>query len=185
MNYCAQCAAPVDHRIPEGDDRPRYVCQGCGQIHYQNPRIITGALLTAGEQVLLCRRAIEPRKGYWTLPAGFMENGEGADAGALRESWEEAEARGTLAGLYTAFSLPHINQLYLFFRGTLDPVAFAPGPESLEVALFTPEALPWEALAFRAVEKTLRYWLEDRAAGHFPTRHETLEPDRRFAPRNG
>ena len=114
MNYCAQCAAPVDHRIPEGDDRPRYVCQGCGQIHYQNPRIITGALLTAGEQVLLCRRAIEPRQGYWTLPAGFMENGEGADAGALRESWEEAEAQGTLVGLYTAFSLPHINQLYLF-----------------------------------------------------------------------
>ena len=180
MNYCSQCAAPVALRIPEGDDRPRHQCQTCGQVHYQNPRIITGALLTTGDQVLLCRRAIAPRQGYWTLPAGFMENGEGADAGALRESWEEARAQGTLHGLYTAFSLPHINQLYLFFRGTLDPVAYAAGPESEAVALYAADALPWDALAFRAVEKTLRYWLEDRRAGAFPTRHETLEADPRF-----
>ena len=106
MKYCAQCAAPVDHRIPEGGDRPRYVCQGCGQIHYQNPRIITGALLTAGEQVLLCRRAIEPRQGYWTLPAGFMENGEGADAGALRESWEEAKPKARWSGSIRPLACP-------------------------------------------------------------------------------
>lgn len=174
MKFCSQCGAPVQRRIPEGDDRERHVCDSCSTIHYQNPRIITGCLPIFEDQVLLCKRAIEPRKSYWTLPAGFMENGETTEEGALRESWEEARASIELDNLYTLFNLPHINQVYFFYRGTLSNLDFAPGAESLDVKLFSEQEIPWEELAFPVVRKTLEHYFTDRVENHFPVRSENI-----------
>lgn len=174
MKFCSNCGASVNLQIPTGDDRERHVCVDCDTIHYQNPRIIAGCLPTFGDQVLLCKRAIEPRYGKWTLPAGFMENGETTEQGALRESWEEARARIELYGLYTLFSLPEINQVYLLFRGELSDLDFEPGPESLEVALFHEKDIPWEELAFTVMEKTLRHYFNDKRRGVFEFRSESL-----------
>ena len=170
MRFCPNCAAPLVRKIPELDDRERDVCEACGAIHYSNPKVVTGCLVTAGDRVLLARRAIEPRHGFWTLPAGFMENGETTADGAARETWEEARANVEIEGLYTVFNLPHIDQVHMFFRGRLVGGAFAPGPESLEVALFEADAIPWDELSFPVVRDTLRYWTEDRRRGHYPVR---------------
>ncbi|HBK38215.1 MAG TPA: NUDIX hydrolase, partial [Halomonas sp.] len=129
MNFCSQCGEKVRFAVPEGDDRPRYLCDGCGTIHYQNPRIVAGTLPVSGSKVLLCKRAISPRKGYWTLPAGYMENAETTQQAATRETWEEAFAEVTLGGLYTLIDLPHINQVYMIFLADLIG-DFGPGPES-------------------------------------------------------
>lgn len=168
MNFCSECGHTVAFKIPNDDNRPRYICDQCDTIHYQNPKIITGCLVTHHDQVLLCRRAIEPRYGLWTLPAGFMENGETVAAGALRESWEEAQTNLHLHDLYTIFNLPHINQVYMIYRATLADTNFAPGPESLEVELFGETDIPWDALAFGTVVKTLKHYFEDRQQQHFP-----------------
>jgi ADP-ribose pyrophosphatase YjhB (NUDIX family) len=171
MRFCPNCAEPLAQRIPEGDDRERYVCDACGTIHYRNPRIVTGCLVTAdADSVLLCRRAIEPRRGAWTLPAGYMENGESAAEGAVRETWEEARANVELDGLYTVFDLPHIHQVYLFYRARLVGGRYASGPESLEVRVFHADELPWEDLSFPVVRDTLRWWTEDRLVHHYPVR---------------
>jgi ADP-ribose pyrophosphatase YjhB (NUDIX family) len=167
MNYCSYCAAPVVLKIPEGDSIPRYVCETCHTIHYQNPKIIVGCLPEWQDKVLLCRRAIEPRYGLWTLPAGFMENGETTEQGAIRETYEEAGATVALTGLYSVFSLPHISQVYLLFRGNLINLNYAPGPESLEVRLFSEEEIPWEKLAFQVVRVTLECYFRDRHIGQF------------------
>ncbi|HEC15385.1 MAG TPA: NUDIX domain-containing protein [Sedimenticola sp.] len=167
MNFCSHCGARVRLRVPEGDNRERYVCTDCDTIHYQNPRIITGCLPEWEERVLLCRRAIEPREGFWTLPAGFMENGEAAHEGAVRETLEEAGARVELAGLFSLFNLPHADQVFMIFRGRLLDLDFGPGEESLEVALFAEQEIPWEELAFPMVGETLRLYFRDRAAGAF------------------
>lgn len=174
MKFCSHCGNTVSLRIPAGDDRERHVCDNCYTIHYLNPRIITGCLPIYDDQVLLCKRAIEPRHGLWTLPAGFMENGETTEQGALRESWEEARAKIEIHGLYTLFSLPQINQVYLFYRGTLTDNNFGPGPESLEVELFSEENIPWDELAFPVVKKTLRHYFSDRRTGNYPIRSEDL-----------
>ena len=170
MKYCSSCGHAVSVRVPDGDDRERYVCDACGAVHYRNPRVVAGCLVTHRDRILLCRRAIRPREGYWTFPAGFVENGETTTEGALRETWEEARANVELEGLYTVFNLPHIDQVYMFFRARLADLDFAAGPESLEVALFTPEGIPWDALAFPVVRDTLRYYLEDRRRGAYPVR---------------
>ncbi|MEE4362048.1 MAG: NUDIX hydrolase [Pseudomonadales bacterium] len=170
MRFCSECGEAVHLRIPQGDERERHVCDGCGTIHYRNPRIVTGCLAVHDGRVLLCRRAIEPRRGFWTLPAGFMENGETAAEGALRETWEEARANVELDGLYTLFNLPHINQVYLFYRGRLVAPEYDAGPESLAVELVAPEDLPWNELAFPVVRDTLRYWCEDRTTQQYPVR---------------
>jgi ADP-ribose pyrophosphatase YjhB (NUDIX family) len=167
MRYCSNCGGPVEVRVPEGDNRPRYVCPGCGMVHYQNPKIVVGCLPEWGEQMLLCRRAIEPRYGLWTLPAGFMEQGETTQQGAARETLEEAGARVEVGGLYTLFNLPHIDQVYLLFRGRLLDRGVAPGPESLEVGLFREHEVPWEDIAFPVVRETLQLYFHDRAAGGF------------------
>lgn len=167
MNYCSHCGQPVSFAIPEGDDRPRYLCRSCGTIHYQNPRIVAGTLPVRGSRVLLCRRAIEPRLGYWTLPAGFMENAETTPEAAARETREEACAEVELQGLYTLINLPHINQVFMIFRGELKG-EFAPGIESLEVALFEEQEIPWQELAFPTVERTLRHYFNDRQQEHYP-----------------
>ncbi|GHB25520.1 NUDIX hydrolase [Salinicola rhizosphaerae] len=166
MNYCSHCGHTVRFAIPDGDDRPRYLCDACGAIHYQNPRIIAGTLPVAGKQVLLCRRAIAPRLGYWTLPAGFMENGETVEQAALRETREEACAVVESPSLYTMISLTHINQVYMIFRGTLQG-GYAAGPESLDVELFDEADIPWDALAFPTIERTLRHFFDDRRRDRF------------------
>lgn len=170
VKFCSDCGGPIEVRIPQNDDRERFICAHCEAVHYRNPRIVAGCLVTHGEQVLLCRRAIAPRRGYWTLPAGFLENGETVAEGALRETWEEARAEVELEGLYTLFNLPHINQVYMFYRARLPAPRFASGPESLEVALFDAPRIPWQELAFGAVEHSLRHWLADRERNHYPVR---------------
>lgn len=176
MKYCSSCGGPVSLRVPDGDDRQRYVCDRCHSVHYDNPRIIVGCLPVYGEQVLLCRRAIEPRRDFWTLPAGFMEIGESTLEGARRETWEEARARVEDEALYTIFDLPQISQVYMFYRARLDAPRFAAGPESLDVALFSENTIPWRELAFPVVVVTLRRFFEDRRNGRFPTYSQTLQP---------
>ncbi|MDD3528733.1 MAG: NUDIX hydrolase [Gallionellaceae bacterium] len=175
MKYCSTCGAPVSHRIPSGDNRHRYVCDACGAIHYENPRMVVGCLPYWEEKVLLCRRAIEPRLGLWTLPAGFMENGETTAEGALRETLEEAGARVAIDDLYALINVPDIDQVYLLFRARLLDLDFAPGEESLEVALFDEAAIPWERIAFRTVRETLEHYFADRRAGHFPLHFGDLD----------
>lgn len=171
MKYCSSCGSDqLEFRVPAGDNRPRHVCASCNNIHYQNPRIIAGCLPVHEGKVLLCKRAIEPRYGFWTLPAGFMENGETLEEAAQRESLEEAEAEVVLEGLYTVFNLPHISQVYMLFRGTLKNGAFGVGEESLETRLFSEEEIPWEELAFPTIAKTLKYYFEDRKNNDFPIR---------------
>ncbi|MBV1913739.1 MAG: NUDIX hydrolase [Pseudomonadales bacterium] len=170
MKFCSQCGNSVSMRIPEGDSYERHICDDCGVIHYQNPKIIVGCLPVYGDQVLLCKRAIEPRLGYWTLPAGFMENGETTQQGALRETWEEAQAKPVIDDLYTLFNLPHISQVYMFYLARLSEPEFAAGDESLEVKLFNEDAIPWDNLAFPVVNETLKYYFGDRKVGEYPIR---------------
>jgi ADP-ribose pyrophosphatase YjhB (NUDIX family) len=185
MKFCSQCGEPVSERIPRGDNRLRFVCGHCDTIHYQNPRIVAGCLPVYQEQVLLCRRAIEPRRGFWTLPAGFMENGETTEQAALRETWEEANARVHSQHLYMLFNLPHINQVYMFFRAELADLDFAAGEESLEVRLFNEMEIPWNELAFPTVGKTLKQYFIDRQESHFPVRMRDIvyDPTRVRTPR--
>ncbi len=168
MKFCSSCGQPVSLRVPPSDNRQRYVCDHCETVHYQNPRVVTGCLPVYEDRVLLCRRAIAPRRGYWTLPAGFLENGETASEGALRETWEEAQANVQLDGLYTLFNLPHISQIYMIYRARLVDLDFAAGEESLEVALFDERSIPWDDIAFKAIGDTLRHYFEDRTRNHFP-----------------
>jgi len=174
MNYCSHCGAPLNLEIPAGDNRPRYVCRHCDSIHYQNPKMVVGCLPVWQEQVLLCRRAIEPKIGLWTLPAGFMENGEAADEGAQRETLEEAGARVEIVDLYSLISLPDIDQVYLIYLAQLLDLDFAPGEESLEVALFSETDIPWQDLAFHTVRETLERYFLDRKSGRFPLYRKTL-----------
>lgn len=167
VNFCSSCGAPVELRVPEGDNLPRHICTECAAVHYQNPKVVAGCLAEWDERILLCRRAIEPRHGLWTLPAGFMENGETTEAAAARETLEEANARIEMHGLYTLFSLPDVDQVYLMYRARLLDLDFSPGPESLEVALFTEEQIPWEQLAFPTIGETLRRFFADRRSGRF------------------
>ena len=181
MKFCSHCGSPrIELRVPEGDNLPRFVCADCGTIHYQNPKIVVGCLPEWQGRVLLCKRAIEPRYGLWTLPAGFLENGETIVAGALRETLEEARARVEPGDLYTVISLPQINQVYMMFRARLLDLDFGPGPESLEVRLFDEDEIPWEELAFRTIGRTLRNYFLDRKLGTLQTRVSALE---RRAPR--
>lgn len=168
MNFCSHCGAgALAFRVPPGDSLPRHVCDACGTIHYQNPKIVVGCLPEWEGRVLLCRRAIEPRYGRWTLPAGFLENNESLGAGAMRETLEEANARVHLGPLYALISLPQISQVYMMFRATLTDLDFGPGEESLEVRLFDEAGVPWEDLAFRTIARTLRRWFLDRRDGAF------------------
>lgn len=174
MKFCSQCGAEVEVKVPDGDNRPRHVCNSCSSIHYQNPKIVVGCIPVWQTRILLCRRAIEPRYGLWTLPAGFMENGETSQQGAARETLEEACARVEVKGLYTLFNLPHINQVYLLFRSRLLDLNFAAGEESLEVRLFDEQEIPWEKLAFPVINESLRLFFADRETGEYPLRGGTI-----------
>jgi len=161
MNFCSHCGKPTCLKVPDGDHRERHVCDHCNIIHYQNPRIIAGCIPTSGDRVLLCKRAIEPRRGYWTLPAGFLENGETTMEGALRECQEEAGAQlhnPLLCGIY---DIPHISQVYVFYRGPLINDTFSVGDESLEVELFREQEVPWENLAFPVISLALEHHFAD------------------------
>ena len=176
MRYCSVCGSPeIALRIPEGDTLPRDVCEACGTIHYQNPKVVVGCLPEWEGRVLLCKRAIEPRLGLWTLPAGFLENGETLANGALRETLEEAQARVALGELYTVISLPMINQVYMMFRARLLDLGFGPGTESLEVRLFDESEIPCESLAFRTIARTLRNHFLDRRLGVSGVRVSAIE----------
>jgi len=176
MKFCSHCGSDrISLGIPQGDHVPRYVCAACGTVHYQNPKVVVGCLPEWEDEVLLCRRAIEPRQGLWTLPAGFLENNETLHAGAARETLEEARARVEVGALYTMISLPQISQVYVIFRARLVDLDFGPGPESLDVRLFREDQIPWEELAFRTIGRTLRNYFLDRKQGAFPARVSTLE----------
>lgn len=182
MKFCSQCGAPVSMRIPLGDNLPRHICDACDTVHYQNPKIVTGCIPEWRDKVLLCRRAIEPRYGLWTLPAGFMENGESAVASAAREALEEAHAVVENLTLYGLYTLTHVNQVYLMFRGQLQEGRASPGEESLEVALFAETEIPWEQLAFTVVHETLQQYFSERRTGVFRLHIGDIirEPDSRF-----
>ena len=167
MKFCSECGKSVVHRIPEGDNLPRYICEHCDIIHYQNPKLVVGCLPVWNDKILLCKRAIEPSYGLWTLPAGFMENQESLEQAALRESDEEANANLEIESLYSVISLPHINQIYVLYRAKLLDLDFYAGPESLDVQLFNEEDIPWEQLAFKTIERTLRRFFEDRKQNNF------------------
>jgi ADP-ribose pyrophosphatase YjhB (NUDIX family) len=176
VKFCSHCGSPrLEFRVPDGDTLKRHVCAACGTIHYQNPKVVVGCLPVWEDRVLLCLRAIEPRRGLWTLPAGFLENGETLAAGALRETFEEANAHVEIGELYTTISLPHISQVYVMFRARLLDLDFGPGSESLDVRLFREEDIPWNELAFRTIARTLRNYFLDRKLGAFPVHVSALE----------
>ena len=167
FKHCPNCGAAVDYRIPADDNRERAVCPACASIHYQNPLNVVGTLPVweADGRVLLCRRAIEPRHGLWTLPAGFMELGETTAEGALRETQEEAGAQVELLPLYSLLNVVKVGQVHLFYRARLLSPHFEPGPESLEARLFAQDEIPWDEIAFRTTRETLHRYFEDRLAG--------------------
>ncbi|GAA5183706.1 NUDIX hydrolase [Niveibacterium umoris] len=167
MNFCSNCGATVVLRIPTGDTLPRHVCDACGTIHYSNPKMVVGAIPEWEDKILLCRRAIEPRHGKWTLPAGFMENHETTAEAAARETAEEACARIAVGDMYSLINVSHISQVHILYRARLLDLDFRPGEESLETRLFTEAEIPWDELAFRSVALTLRLYYEDRRAGSF------------------
>lgn len=145
-------------RIPEGDDRERLTCPDCGHVAYENPKIVVGSVIAEGDEVLLCRRAIEPRSGFWTLPAGYMEMGETVEEGARREAWEEARVRIALDGVLAVYSIARIGQVQVIFRARFAEPGFAAGPESLEVRRFAWDDIPWEEIAFPSVRWALKAW---------------------------
>ncbi|MBC3868962.1 NUDIX hydrolase [Undibacterium oligocarboniphilum] len=187
MKFCPECAAPVMLKIPEGDTRERHVCTSCGTIHYHNPKMVVGSIPvweTNGEiKVLLCRRAIEPRYGYWTLPAGFMENNETTSDAARRETEEEAGAHIALHELFSILNVPHVHQVHLFYRATLLDLDFQAGTESLEVQLFSEQEIPWDEIAFPTISHTLKFFFADivaiRHGGQFNLHaHDIMHPMR-------
>lgn len=180
MNYCSTCGHPVEQRIPEGDNRHRFVCPNCDTIHYQNPNIVAGTVPVWEGKILLCRRAIEPRYGYWTLPAGFMENAETTVEAAARETREEALAEVDIHGLYSIIDVPHINQVHMFYRATLVDGTFGAGEESLESQLFLPEDIPWQELSFPTVCKTLELFLEDMRSEQYQVHISAIRPEDRY-----
>lgn len=166
MKYCQQCGSPrVEHRVPAGDNRPRHTCLDCGYIHYVNPKMVVGCVPEWQGRILLCRRAIEPRLGYWTAPAGFMEVGETLEQAAARETLEEACARVTVEDMFAVVNVVHAEQVHIMFRASLLAEEFAAGDESLEVGLFHEHEIPWQEIAFPSVRFSLERFLEDRAEG--------------------
>jgi ADP-ribose pyrophosphatase YjhB (NUDIX family) len=165
MKFCPSCGQLTRLRVPEGDHRTRIVCTACGDVHYQNPRIVAGCIVECQGSILLCRRAIEPRRGYWTNPAGFMEIGETLIDAAARETREEALAEVTVGSMLSVVNVLRPAQVHIFFRATLPEPKFGPGAESLDVQLFDEAKLPWDELAFASNIYSLERYLADRHAG--------------------
>lgn len=171
MKFCSACGEKVSFLVPEGDNRQRYVCQSCQAIHYENPKIVTGCIAQWQDKILLCKRAIEPRYGLWTLPAGFMENQETSLQGAARETAEEANAEVENMQLFCVFSVAHINQVYTMYRGDLVGGKASAGEESLDVALLSEDEVPWQEIAFQVINETLKLYYQDRKQGRFKTHY--------------
>jgi ADP-ribose pyrophosphatase YjhB (NUDIX family) len=167
IHHCRLCGQPTTYRIPADDNRERAICSACGEIHYENPINVVGTVPVWQDRVLLCRRAIEPRHGLWTLPAGFMEHGESIEEGARRETDEEAGARIEMQELFTVLSVVPVGQVHFFYRARLLDTRFDPGPETLEAQLFAEHEVPWDQIAFRTVRETLKHYFADRIAGAF------------------
>lgn len=168
MKFCPDCGAPIEVRTPPGDHRPRHICTACSTIHYQNPKLVVGAIPEWSDgRILLCLRAIQPAYGLWTLPAGFMENGETVAEAAARETLEEANAKIRVSDPYSCYSLAFNNHVHLLFRAQLLNLEFSPGEESLEVRLFAEDEIPWDKLAFRTVRHTLQRYFEERKQGNY------------------
>lgn len=176
MKYCSLCGSGVTLRVPDDDNLPRFICDDCETIHYQNPKIVTGCIPEWNNQILLCKRAIEPRYGLWTLPAGFMENSESLTDAAKRETLEEANARVANLSLYAVYSIPHISQVYMMFRASMIDPEYSAGVESLEVELFTEEQIPWQQLAFPVIVKTLKSYYQDKKRGQFDLHVADIPP---------
>lgn len=168
MRYCTHCGGPLLLEVPSGDDRQRHCCRVCGLIHYRNPKMVVGCIPRWKDQILLCLRAIEPRAGKWTLPAGFLENNETVSEGARREVMEETRASVHELKPYGLYDIPHISQIYLFFRAKMENNRFEPTYESRDVRLFSEDEIPWDQLAFPVVKKTLKRYMQDRRAESFP-----------------
>jgi ADP-ribose pyrophosphatase YjhB (NUDIX family) len=179
MNFCSQCGRAVVFKVPPDDKLPRFICEACGTIHYQNPRMVVGCVPEWEGSILLCLRAIEPRRGYWTLPAGFMENQETLEGCARREAQEEALADVEIGSLLSVINVPHASQVHVFFRGRLVGGHFGVGHESLDAGLYEEGRIPWSELAFPSVEYTLRRYLADRTAGREDSHVTTVERLRR------
>lgn len=175
MRYCSKCGSDqIDFKVPVDDNIKRYICSACDSIFYTNPNLIVGTICVKEDQILLCKRNIEPRFGLWTLPAGFMENSETLQEGALRETKEETQASPKIIAPYSAFSLTHISQVHFFYLAELGDESFGPTSESSEVELFDEKDIPWDQIAFPTVTKTLKYYFEDKKKGDFPFREEAL-----------
>lgn len=180
MNYCSNCGSKVTFQEVEGDTKMRYVCNTCNTIHYQNPNVVVGCLPVWEDQVLLCKRAIEPRLGYWNVPGGYLENGESVEEGAMREVFEEACIKVEVIGLLSVFSIPHINQVYMHFLAKMPDLRFAPGIESLEVELFKEEDIPWDEIAFSSSVFSLRSYFQNRLDGVHKVHVSTFEFPKRY-----
>jgi len=167
MKFCSSCGAPVTLKIPPGDTLSRHVCDACQTVHYQNPRLVVGCIAEWEDRILLCRRGIEPRHGLWTVPAGYMENGETTADGAARETLEEANARVEIGPPYALYNIPHINQVYILFRARLLHDDVRPGIETLEVKLCQEADIPWEEIAFATIRNALRQYYADRRTGEY------------------
>jgi ADP-ribose pyrophosphatase YjhB (NUDIX family) len=176
--FCSVCAAPVEIRIPEGDHLPRRVCPNCGTVHYENPRVVVGCVAESAGRLLICKRAIEPRRGHWTVPAGFLENGETLEHGAARECQEEALADVTIGSLLLIANIPAAHQIHVFFRAHMPTGQFGAGPESLESRLVDRAEIPWDDLAFPSSRCALELYLADRDAGR--EQHHLITLTRRF-----
>lgn len=176
IRYCPYCGTQSQWRTPDGDTLPRHCCDACGHIQYMNPKPVMGTLPFWEDKVLLCRRAIEPRHGFWTLPAGFMENLETTAQAAQRETDEEAGLQIELLDLYTLISVPHVSQIHGFYLARMRSTDMNPGPETLEARLFSEADIPWEHIAFRTVSLTLRHYFADRASNHYPFRSLAVGP---------
>jgi ADP-ribose pyrophosphatase YjhB (NUDIX family) len=175
MKFCSSCGAPLTLKVPTGDTLPRHVCDACQTIHYQNPRMVVGCIAEWEDRILLCRRGIEPRHGLWTVPAGYMENGETTFQGAMRETLEEANARVEIGPLYALYNIPHISQVYILFRARLLDPEVSPGAETLEVKLFAESEIPWDRIAFASVRNALTHYYDDRRNGTYPFHMGTIE----------
>jgi len=168
IKFCTACGSPTRQKIPVDDDHVRSICTNCGQIHYNNPKMVVGCIPELNDQVLLCKRNIEPGKGKWTLPAGYLENGESVQEGALRETLEETMAKVQIIEPYRLFNIVFVDQIYFIFRAQLVSDNFGPTNESMDVRLFHEKNIPWDDIAFKVIKQTLEHYFQDRQKQRFP-----------------
>ena len=180
IKFCTLCGGTVTRLVPEDDDHVRDVCTKCGNVHYQNPKMVVGCIPEAGSRILLCLRNIEPAKGKWTLPAGYLENHETVEQGAARETLEETRARVDIISPYRLFNIVHVSQIYLMFRAGLVTEDFGPTSESMDVRLFHEDEIPWDEISFPVIRKTLVHYFKDRQNKDFPFKIGDIYPGKKI-----